>query len=419
MAAVAMIGGAWWLRSSLHGDDGAAGYRPRSRRRGRPAMRRRGRRRLRQVGRRRCRHLGPIRVPRHDRRPRPTGRRRMSGWSPNRGPRWSSPTSTSTIPSAGPRSPWWCGTTGPRVLDEACPTLDWICLGELAGSRWADHGGLPGWGFITPAHPDLDTTAGLRRGSASSPASTSPRAGIDQVATNDFDTGFRSASRPPGALAPAARRRSSRCCSSGRLPSTRAPTSKPGSPRSSDASRGGGQPPSRHPRRARLRPPHPGRGGAGSRYPTDSGKRSSKPWPRPAGSSPAPTRPTLPRLDCPMPGSSPHCVAWRRRCADGKAPSTSRSGWCWPGSPRPARRRARIRSATTPASATPATASSWTSPYRRRRSTCCAIWPRRSTAATPGSRDGASSPAPRASRPVAPLSSWSRGGTRPPRDRGR
>jgi hypothetical protein len=45
-----------------------------------------------------------------------------------------------------------------QVLADACETLDWKCIGEVAGEPWASIGGEPAWGTVKPGHanPSLD-----------------------------------------------------------------------------------------------------------------------------------------------------------------------------------------------------------------------------------------------------------------------
>jgi len=50
-----------------------------------------------------------------------------------------------------------------QVLAGRCAggTLNWKCLGEVAGVRWADIGGPEAWGPVKPGHPPVTSAAGL------------------------------------------------------------------------------------------------------------------------------------------------------------------------------------------------------------------------------------------------------------------
>lgn len=48
------------------------------------------------------------------------------------------------------------------VLTPRCGgTIDWRCLGEVAGTRWSDFGGPEPWGPVKPGHPPIETAEGL------------------------------------------------------------------------------------------------------------------------------------------------------------------------------------------------------------------------------------------------------------------
>lgn len=50
-----------------------------------------------------------------------------------------------------------------QVLKGRCAGtgLDWKCLGEVAGLRWADIGGPEAWGPVKPGHPPVTSASGL------------------------------------------------------------------------------------------------------------------------------------------------------------------------------------------------------------------------------------------------------------------
>lgn len=45
------------------------------------------------------------------------------------------------------------------VLDDACESVDWSCVGEAAGRPWSELGGPTSWGDVRPGHAGLDRSA--------------------------------------------------------------------------------------------------------------------------------------------------------------------------------------------------------------------------------------------------------------------
>lgn len=48
-----------------------------------------------------------------------------------------------------------------QALQSACPNgeVTWVCIGDVAGTSWAEHGGQETWGPVKPGHPPADTSA--------------------------------------------------------------------------------------------------------------------------------------------------------------------------------------------------------------------------------------------------------------------
>lgn len=48
-----------------------------------------------------------------------------------------------------------------QALSSTCPggEVTWVCIGDVAGTPWADHGGQETWGPVKPGHPPADTSA--------------------------------------------------------------------------------------------------------------------------------------------------------------------------------------------------------------------------------------------------------------------
>lgn len=79
-----------------------------------------------------------------------------------------------------------------RVLAAACDLpverLDWACVGEHAGSRWADLGGDVRWGDVVVGHAGADSAVGLQ----ATAAVVAARTGLPFSLADLRDTGFRS-----------------------------------------------------------------------------------------------------------------------------------------------------------------------------------------------------------------------------------
>lgn len=73
-----------------------------------------------------------------------------------------------------------------RVLDTACGTLSWKCLGDNVGRSWIELGGPAGWGELKFGHPGPDTTAGL----LSAGAAAVGFFGSTDISSSDFEDGF-------------------------------------------------------------------------------------------------------------------------------------------------------------------------------------------------------------------------------------
>ena len=71
------------------------------------------------------------------------------------------------------------------TFESACSgEIDWICLGDLAGDAWSDHGGEPGWGEIKVGIDDLDSASGLLVAAQAVAAHLE----LDTFATNDLES---------------------------------------------------------------------------------------------------------------------------------------------------------------------------------------------------------------------------------------
>ena len=62
-------------------------------------------------------------------------------------------------------------------------TVDWGCIGEVAGRSWGDVGGMPGWGRVKPSHDHPQRGAGL----VVLGAVAANRLGKTDFNTNDFN----------------------------------------------------------------------------------------------------------------------------------------------------------------------------------------------------------------------------------------